>query len=465
MKRFKTNQGFTLVEMIVVISIIGILAAVIIPTVGGFIDRARLSNDRQNAARMTQVIQVYDIENDGAVALDAPDVRTLLDTFSDEPFNFTPQAANAGFFFIESTRTVVVRKYNDALNGIVLDTTPHRGLLLERTMRVSANNIDLSATNHPEELFGQGSHLLTTEGSLVAAAVQVIRNYADIPLNWSTLKEQTWGSSNVALFLLGNALESHLDALMVEYHPNQTLYVNNSIWRTKADGTRTIERIVFSPTTSHVPTFDASALELSHAVITLPRRVRSIGAQAFSGLTHISGSMSIVLPQNLTVTVHPNALISSQNIAAGAKTTLFDESRLIDYSAYVNVSIDNGLLTYNLEALPIRDQVIGYDVLTRGNVFQINIYTKEGLVGFATNLKVITYYYNFPGEMGSLYPNLVFTTMTTVQNSFVVPSEPTAPTGYNFTGWSTLPEGGTLLTEQDVLSSNNVVVYAQWVLE
>ena len=464
MKRLKTHQGFTLVEMIVVIAIIGILAAVIIPTVGGFIDRARLSNDRQNAARMTQVIQIYDIENDGPVAFDAPDVRTVLEQFSDEPFNLTPQAANAGFFFIESTRTVIVRKYNDALNGIVLDATPHRGLLLERTMRVSANSIDLSATQHPEELFGQGRHLLTTEGSLVAAAVQVIRSYADIPLSWDTLKEQTWGSSTVALFLLGSTLESHLDALMAEYHPSQTLYVNNAIWRTTAQG-GTIERIVFSPTTSHVPTFDASALELSHPVITLPRRVRSIGSQAFSGLTHTSGSMSIILPQNVTVTVHPNALTSTQSIAAGARTTLFDESRLIDYSAYVNVSVDNGLLTYDLAALPIRDQVVGYDVLTRGNVFQINIYTKEGLVGFATNLKVITYYYNFPGEMGTLYPNLVFTTMTTVQNNFVAPSEPTAPTGYNFTGWSTLPEGGTPLTEQDVLSSNNVVVYAQWDLE
>lgn len=43
------KKGFTIVELVIVIAVIAILAAVMIPTFGGMIDKANASNALQNA--------------------------------------------------------------------------------------------------------------------------------------------------------------------------------------------------------------------------------------------------------------------------------------------------------------------------------------------------------------------------------------------------------------------------------
>ena len=63
MNKVRTNQGFTLLEIIVVVAIIAILAAYIAPKVAGRVDDARVSKAKSDIRVLESSLELYKLDN------------------------------------------------------------------------------------------------------------------------------------------------------------------------------------------------------------------------------------------------------------------------------------------------------------------------------------------------------------------------------------------------------------------
>ena len=78
MKKFASKAGFTLVELIVVIAILGILAAVAVPTYSGYIAKAKQAGD-------LQVLSTINTAAQGLAAKEGKTVKTIVVTAAGAP--------------------------------------------------------------------------------------------------------------------------------------------------------------------------------------------------------------------------------------------------------------------------------------------------------------------------------------------------------------------------------------------
>jgi general secretion pathway protein G len=92
-------RGFTLIEIMVVITILGILAALIVPRVVGRTDDARIAAAKQDIASLMQALKLYRLDN-GAYPTTEQGLKALLARPTLEP---VPQNWKQGGYLERST--------------------------------------------------------------------------------------------------------------------------------------------------------------------------------------------------------------------------------------------------------------------------------------------------------------------------------------------------------------------------
>lgn len=104
MKSQNKKRGFTIIELVIVVSVIAILSAVLIPTFAGVIKRAKLSSDQQAVRNMNVEIALVAEEN-----MDLEQAMNILDEAGYNALDtLVPVSKNHAFFWDNANKTIVL---------------------------------------------------------------------------------------------------------------------------------------------------------------------------------------------------------------------------------------------------------------------------------------------------------------------------------------------------------------------
>ena len=95
MKLFKNKKGITLVELLAVLVILGIIAAIAVPTVSNLIENTRARADVESANSLVQAARLYSLENPEAEHVQLDELGAYLSN----PVVITGEATNATMRF------------------------------------------------------------------------------------------------------------------------------------------------------------------------------------------------------------------------------------------------------------------------------------------------------------------------------------------------------------------------------
>lgn len=117
MKRQNTRKGFTITELIIVIAVVAILAAVLIPTFVSLIRKANMSVDMQVVNQMNTILQADEIV-DGKPATVVEARAILAENGCDD---FTPHESRNVFYWVGSENRVLLWEKDEPVSAAAFE--------------------------------------------------------------------------------------------------------------------------------------------------------------------------------------------------------------------------------------------------------------------------------------------------------------------------------------------------------
>ena len=176
------KKGFTIVELVIVIAVIAILAAVLIPTFAGIIKKANLSADEQAVRQMNTALAMYEAEN-GKPANLVEAKKALDEALVNVEGGLVPVTQGYAFYWDSVNNEIVLVGEGDTIeNGWKLMTSNGFGTLVKVSDATALADAVKNSSNEVPALIKLDADVTLTEKITVADG-----NAAIIELNGKKL--------------------------------------------------------------------------------------------------------------------------------------------------------------------------------------------------------------------------------------------------------------------------------------
>lgn len=337
----KAKKGFTLTELIIVIAVIAILAAVLIPSIVGYVKKAKVSSDTSDARNMNTLLLEY-FGGEIPSNLEAPDIRYAI-WQSDSRYSFIPKSSSDGYSFWYNTNSkkIILSKAEDLVTkgAQAADTITSIEEIIEGFILLDASGSELadvltslrSITGLSE--YNEIYNAFTKENGNSTSLLDSLKGYTD---------EQIAGLSNhIALF-----------------NPNNTLYINDFTSFTTSSGI--VTNIVFANNILSIPANASQNITTVNGVIRLPESVQFVEPGAFVTITSADDFIiSNISSIRIAKSEDPNSLdnsFSKELVALlGSQVDNFLEMRsdpIASIETLLNYDESEKVINSNLEYIP-----------------------------------------------------------------------------------------------------------------